>query len=72
MSYFKAFGVIGLILITIGVLNESKKKESLLFIFGGLLLEVYSIYLEDFVFITLQIVFIISACYEYWEHRNEK
>lgn len=61
---FKIFGVVGLLLITVGVLIKSEKKQDLLFIIGGLALLVYSIYIGDWIFIILQIVFILTAAWE--------
>jgi len=61
---WKIFGAIGLILITWGVLIKDKKKESIVFILGGLFLESYSISIGDPIFITLQAIFVIVATYE--------
>jgi len=61
---FKIFGAIGLILIAIGVIIKNEKIQDIYFIIGGLFLEVYSIYLKDPIFITLQIIFILTAGYE--------
>jgi lipid-A-disaccharide synthase-like uncharacterized protein len=61
---FKIIGALGLILITIGVLTKKEKLQNIYFIIGGLLLETYSIYLKDPIFITLQIVFVLAATYE--------
>jgi len=61
--FFEAFGVLGLLFISSGALITARKKEDLLFIAGGLCLAVYSIYLENLIFVLLQIVFISSAGY---------
>ncbi|MBI3633775.1 MAG: hypothetical protein HY226_05820 [Candidatus Vogelbacteria bacterium] len=65
LNPYKIVGAIGLILITAGILVKDRKKEDLLYILGGLLLEIYSIYIQDTLFITLQIIFTISAVYDY-------
>ncbi|MFA5127151.1 MAG: YgjV family protein [Patescibacteria group bacterium] len=61
---FKIVGVLGLILITVGVLIKSEKKQDIFFILGGLALLVYSIFINDWIFIVLQIVFILTAAGE--------
>ncbi len=69
---WKIFGAIGLILITWGVLIKDKKKESIVFILGGLALESYSISIKDPIFITLQAIFVIVAMYELIKVYKEK
>ncbi len=60
---FILFGVFGLLLISTGVLISDRKKEDVLYIIGGISLAVYSVYINDLIFIVLQIVFIMSAVY---------
>ena len=60
---FKTIGAIGLLLISVGVVVKNKKRKNLLFIFGGVCLEIYSIYIKDSLFMTLQLIFILSAVY---------
>ncbi len=62
---FKGIGVIGLVLITIGIIVGRRKTQSFLFIIGGLCLGAYSIYIRDVIFIILQIVFTLVAIYEF-------
>lgn len=69
---FKIFGILGLLLITVGVLLKSEKRQDIFFIAGGLLLLVYSIYINDWIFIVLQIVFILTAVYELIKLRHKK
>lgn len=64
MNIYQIAGIAGLLLITAGVLRKKRKEEDVLYIAGGLLLEIYSIYLHDDIFIVLQIVFILSALYD--------
>ena len=64
MNMYKIFGVVGLLLISAGVLDKKRKRQDILYIAGGVCLEVYSIYLNDLVFIILQIIFICSAIYD--------
>ena len=67
---FKSFGIIGLILITIGVLLKKRKTEDKFYIMGGICLVVYSTYIKDMIFITLQIIFILVAIYDYRKKRR--
>ncbi|MFH1012246.1 MAG: hypothetical protein V1760_00675 [Candidatus Peregrinibacteria bacterium] len=61
---FKILGALGLLLITMGVVTKNRVKQDIFFIVGGTLLEIYSIYLRDAVFVILQIVFTVSAIYD--------
>ncbi|MCK5603308.1 hypothetical protein KAR91_15600, partial [Candidatus Pacearchaeota archaeon] len=61
---FKILGAIGLLFITMGVLVKDRAKQNIFFIFGGLLLLSYSAWLQDPIFIPLQIIFTIAAIYE--------
>lgn len=65
MNLFELIGAIGLVLIIIGVMVKSREKQYLLFMGGGILLGTYSVYIQNLIFIILQIVFILSAFYEY-------
>ena len=60
----KLLGVIGLVLITYGIFAKSEKRQDWIFVFGGLGLLVYSIYLKDIIFIILQSVFILASLIE--------
>ncbi len=65
VDIFKIIGVIGLVLIVIGVLIKKRKKEDLFYIFGGICLAIYSIYIKELIFIILQIVFTLAALYDF-------
>ncbi len=67
-TIFHVISIIGLILIIIGTIISKKNKEQrkiyyMLLIFGGICLEVYSIYIQDIIFIILQTIFIITAIF---------
>ncbi len=66
ISIYKLLGILGLLLIAFGVLTQRKKTEDLFYIFGGLFLLLYSIYIRDLIFIILQIFFIFAAFYHYF------
>ncbi len=69
MLLYKIIGVIGLVFIIAGNLTIHKNKTVRrkytypLLIAGGIFLEIYSIYLGDRIFMTLQGIFIIAAIY---------
>ena len=60
----KILGALGLVLITIGIFVKLEKKQDWVFVFGGLCLLGYSIYLQDPIFIPLQIIFILASLIE--------
>ncbi len=70
----KLFGAVGLLVITYGIFVHKEERKDTWFAIGGILLLVYSIYLRDTIFITLQIVFIISSIYahEILVHKKPK
>ena len=64
MDPFKVIGALGIILISLGIITKRRKHEDLLYILGGLCLEIYSIAIKDIIFIVLQIIFILAASYD--------
>lgn len=71
MSFSTIIGAIGLVLVSIGVLNKNEKREDTLFIIGGIFLLMYSIAIGNVIFIILQAIFILSAAYElFWKKRS--
>ncbi len=56
--------------ITIGVLLKKERQADLSYIFGGILLEIYSLSIKDPIFIILQLIFISSAIWEYFKLRS--
>ena len=63
MEFIKLFGILGLLAITAGVLMKGRKKQDYAYICGGILLEIYSIYIGDVIFIVLQAIFTVAAVY---------
>ncbi|MCK5149995.1 hypothetical protein KAJ87_03660 [Candidatus Pacearchaeota archaeon] len=69
LNIFSIIAIIGLLSIISGTFmismkrNISKKYTYPLLIIGGICLEIYSIYIQDLIFIILQGVFIISSIY---------
>lgn len=69
VNIFNIIAIIGLLSIISGTLMISRKKKTRriyvypLLILGGVFLEIYSIYIQDLIFMILQGVFIISSVY---------
>ncbi len=64
MLIYKSIGALGLLLIAIGIVNKNRITQDILYIIGGVCLEIYSIYLRDLIFAILQIVFTLAAIYD--------
>jgi lipid-A-disaccharide synthase-like uncharacterized protein len=62
---FKIVGALGLLVISVGIITKNRGRQNLFYILGGMLLEVYSIHLRDYIFIILQIVFTLAAIYDF-------
>jgi len=64
-NIFYIIAIIGLLSIILGTVMIRKKRKYTyyLFILGGICLEIYSIYINDLIFIILQGIFIISSIY---------
>ena len=64
MDLFKIIGALGLLIITIGIVIKNRKTQDILYVIGGVSLEIYSIYIGDLIFIILQIIFTLAAAYD--------
>lgn len=62
---FKFIGALGLFLVSAGIITKQRQRQDLLYIMGGVLLEIYSIYLHDIIFIVLQIIFTLAGIYDF-------
>lgn len=69
---FKTLGIGGLLLITRGIFVHKELARDEWSLLGGVLLLVYSIYLNDLVFIILQLVFISANGYQIYKIKNFK
>jgi len=65
MNIYKIIGAVGLLLIAIGILLKNRKRQDVFYIFGGICLETYSVYIRDTIFIVLQLLFTFSAIYDF-------
>lgn len=57
-------GIIGLLLISCGVLLHKRRWQDELYTIGGFFLLAYSISVRDWIFIVLQVIFIGVAIYD--------
>jgi hypothetical protein len=64
IDIFTVVGGLGIILISIGIIIKQRKKQDIFYILGGICLEAYSIYINDIIFIILQLIFIMAAIYD--------
>ncbi len=71
-NIFWIIGILGLILIISGLFSKTRRQQAFVYIFGGLFLEIYSLYLGDIVFIVLQAVFTLVAVYEFSQYSKKK
>lgn len=72
IDIFKLIGALGIILISIGIINKQRKIQDIYYILGGICLEIYSIYISDLIFIILQIIFTLSAIYDFIKSKNKR
>jgi len=64
IAILKIIGALGILLIAIGILNKKRKTQKVYYIIGGICLLTYSVYINDLIFIILQIIFTATAIYE--------
>lgn len=62
---WKLIGALGILLVAIGILRKDRKQQDLFYMAGGICLEIYSIVIQDVIFIILQLIFIAAAVYDY-------
>ena len=78
LNLFYLIGTLGLIFIILGTfLISSKNKFSKKYLYpllliGGICLEIYSIYIQDIIFIILQGVYIVVALYGWIKFNGTK
>jgi lipid-A-disaccharide synthase-like uncharacterized protein len=63
-TFFRATGILGLLLITGGVLTRNNNHQNYFFIAGSAFMLVYSWFLGDTIFLILQGVFILASIYD--------
>lgn len=69
---FKTIGALGMILISTGIVQKNNLRRNYLFVFGGLFLLAYSLYLRDPIFAPLQIIFMGASVYEIYRIQHTK
>lgn len=68
---FKGIGGVGILLISLGLLQKDQLKGSISHLSGGFCLEAYSIFIGDPVFIILQAIFISVAGYKVFSLKRQ-
>ena len=63
INTFKIIAIMGLLILTWGVVTKKERKRDSLFVIGGVMLISYSIYIKDLIIIAVQSIFTIAAAY---------
>jgi hypothetical protein len=69
---FRILGAAGLVFISIGVIEKDRIHQNVYFIIGGLLLEIYAVYLRDIIYIPLQLIFVAASAYEIYHLKKTR
>lgn len=64
INIFYLQAIIGLLILTFGILSKKDNQRNLLFLMGGILMISYSIYIKDIIIISLQAIFTLAAGYK--------
>ena len=70
MSIFRVLGIVGLFLCSVGVVTRNRRRRDYIFILGGVFLEGYSWFLGDYIFMSLQVIFVLAAVWDLWKIRG--
>ncbi len=63
INLFYIIAIIGLLILSGGVITKKERKRNILFVIGGIMLISYSIYIKDIIIIAVQSIFTIAAAY---------
>ncbi len=63
-NIFKIIAVVGLLILTYGILTKKDSQRNLFFLIGGTFLIIYSVYIRDMIIISVQIIFTLAAGYK--------
>ncbi|MBI4117955.1 MAG: hypothetical protein HY455_00190 [Parcubacteria group bacterium] len=66
------FGIFGLLAVSCALWVRDEVKQNIVFIIGGISLLIYSVSIDEIIFVILQAVFIISATVELAKIKKEK
>lgn len=69
---FRTIGIVSVLLLAIGITNKKAAKRDLLFAVGGIGLLVYSLYLGNIIFVTLQSIFTAVSIYKLFKSKRKK
>lgn len=72
INIYKIIAALGVVLLSIGIISKERINQNIFYIFGGLALEIYSIYIGDYIFIALQLIFILAAVYDLYKLKKIK
>ena len=78
VGIYKLIGILGLISIIFGTFMISikgkipKKQIYIFLLIGGIFLTIYSVYINDLIFIILQIAYILIVIYNITQLKKEK
>ena len=70
MSMYKFIGVIGLVAIIVGIVLKNRQQRNMVYIVGGIALTIYSVWIGDWIFILLQVVFTGVALFDLIRHKK--
>ena len=71
MNEFKIIGIIGLVLISVGMVVRKRTLRDVLSLFGGVGLLIYSIYQQDAIFIVLQSIYILVVAVDFIKEKKK-
>lgn len=69
---FMIIGVVGVLLITVGIIIRGRREQDYFYTLGGMCLLGYSIYIREWIFVVLQTVFTATALYDFHKNRFRK
>ncbi len=72
MTIERILAIIGLLLISYAIFVKNEKRQDWLFVIGGILLFYHSYTLNDPIFMTLQVVFVLASLYEIFTLKKTK
>jgi len=72
INAFGIIGAIGIIFLSIGILNKKRQLQDKYYALGGIFLLVYSISIKNIIFIIVQVIFTLTAIYDLNKKRKKK
>ena len=72
INIYKIIGISGLVLITVGIMVKKRETRDILSLLGGLGLLIYSIYIRDWIFIILQLIYTLVVFVDFKRLKHGK